>query len=81
MIRFIDIANNDHEVIVELQKAVKQDPAYGFSRLLKILRHWGRGWNHKRIYRIYCELKLNKRRKGKKLTNSFAKSALRPNVS
>ncbi|WP_411202392.1 IS3 family transposase [Vibrio vulnificus] len=64
--RYQPKANNDHEVIVELQKAVERYPAYGFSKLLKILRRWGHGWNHKRIYRIYCELKLNKRRKGKK---------------
>jgi putative transposase len=58
-------ANNDHEVIVELQKAVERYPAYGFSKLLKIFRRWGHGWNHKRIYRIYCETKLNRRRKEK----------------
>lgn len=64
--RYQPKANNDHDVIVELQKAVERYPAYGFRKLLKILRRWGHGWNHKRIYRIYCELKLNKRRKGKK---------------
>ncbi|WP_373332800.1 IS3 family transposase [Vibrio porteresiae] len=58
--------NDDQEVISELQKAAERYPAYGFSMLLKILRRWGHTWNHKRIYRIYCELKLNKRRKGKK---------------
>ena len=47
-------------------EAVKRYPAYGFSKLFKILKRSGHGWNHKRVYRIYCELKLNKRRRGKK---------------
>ena len=41
-------------------------PAYGFGKLFKILRRWDHSWNHKRVHRIYCELRLNKRRRGKK---------------
>ena len=65
--RYQPKVNNDYEVILELQKAVERYPAYGFSKLLKILRCWGHGWNHKRIYQIYCELKLNERHKEKSL--------------
>ena len=36
--------------------------AYGFDKLLKILRRWGHGWNRKRIHRLYCELDLNQQR-------------------
>ena len=56
----------DDKVIVKLQEAVERYPAYGFSKLFKILRRWGCRWNHKRVHRIYCELNLNKRRRGKK---------------
>ena len=58
--------HRDDAVIAKLQEAVERYPAYGFSKLFKMLRRWGHPWNHKRVYRLYCELKLNKRRRGKK---------------
>ena len=59
--------NRDNAVIAKLQEATERYPAYGFSKLFKILRRWGHPWNHKRVHRIYCALGLNKRRRGKKL--------------
>lgn len=53
-------------MILALLEVVERYPAYGFGKLLKVLRRQGHSWNHKRVYRIYCKLKLNKRRRGKK---------------
>jgi putative transposase len=64
--RYQPDAHRDDEVITRLQEAVERYPAYGFSKLFKILRHWGHSWNHKRVYRLYGALGLNKRRRGKK---------------
>jgi len=64
--RYQPDATRDEPVIAALQAAVEQYPAYGFSKLFKILRRWGHPWNHKRVYRLYCALNLNKRRRGKK---------------
>lgn len=55
----------DEQVISALQQAAECYPRYGFSKLFQILRRQGYGWNHKRVHRIYCLLKLNFRRKGK----------------
>ena len=55
---------SDEDVIVALQESSERYPAYGFSKLLKVIRRQSHRWNHKRIYRVYCELKLNMRRKG-----------------
>jgi len=64
--RYQPDTSKDEPVIQALQQAVERYPAYGFSKLFKILRRWGHPWNHKRVYRLYCELNLNKRRRGKK---------------
>lgn len=56
----------DDEVVAALQEVSERYPAHGFSKLLKVLRRRGRRWNHKRVHRLYCELNLNKRRRGKK---------------
>ncbi|PIB12867.1 hypothetical protein B853_21136 [Vibrio rotiferianus CAIM 577 = LMG 21460] len=58
--------HRDDEVIAKLQETAERYPAYGFGKLFKVLRRWGHRWNHKRVYRVYCSLKLNLRRKGKK---------------
>lgn len=55
----------DEPVIQALTEAAERYPRYGFKKLFQILRRQGNGWNHKRVHRIYCLLKLNFRRKGK----------------
>ncbi len=60
--RYKPDAHRDDPVILKLQEAVERYPAYGFSKLFKILRRWGHSWNYKRVYRLY----LNKRRRSKK---------------
>ena len=42
------------------------NPSYGFRKLFAYLRKSGKPWNHKKVYRIYKLLKLNKKRKGKR---------------
>lgn len=64
--RYQPDVHRDDPIIAALQAASDQYPAYGFSKLLKILRRRGHYWNHKRVHRIYCELNLNKRRRGKR---------------
>ena len=59
-------SRKDEPVIEAIQATVERYPAYGFNKVFTILRRAGHPWNHKRVYRVYCALKLNMRRKGKK---------------
>ena len=54
----------ENEMIKSL--LLKLSPQYGFQTLFGLLRNMGNLWNHKRVRRIYCELKLNLKRKPKK---------------
>ena len=56
--RYRPMMNKDHAVIAGIQAAVERYPAYGFGKLLHILRRQGHAWNHKRVHRVYCQLNL-----------------------
>jgi putative transposase len=57
---------DDGPLIDALVGLADQYPRYGFGKLFRLIRRQGHTWNHKRVYRLYCALKLNLRRKGKK---------------
>lgn len=56
----------DGEVIGALLQLVEQKPRWGFWKLFPRLRHIGHGWNHKRVHRVYCALRLNLPRRTKR---------------
>lgn len=56
----------DDAIKASLLALAEQHPRYGFKKLLRLLKRQGHTWNHKRIYRVYCSLGLNLRKKPKK---------------
>ena len=59
-----------------LQDLAFKHPTYGFRKLYAYIRRSGKQWNHKRIYRVYKLLKLNRKRKGKRRLPSRVKQPL-----
>jgi putative transposase len=53
-------------VVDRLNELAGDHPGYGFWKMYGTIRLAGHKWNHKRIYRIYNELKMNLRRKHKR---------------
>jgi putative transposase len=55
---------------VMIQKLLKElaalHPRYGFKKMFALIRKLGHLFNHKRVYRNYCKLKLNLKRRPKK---------------
>jgi putative transposase len=54
---------DDKELISLLQQLVESFPAIGFWQCYYRIRRMGYSCNHKRVYRVYTELKLNIRRR------------------
>ena len=57
---------DDNLVISTLLELADRYPRYGFAKYFAVLRREGYTWNHKRVHRIYLQLKLNIRHKGKR---------------
>ena len=55
----VPTSRRDAAVIATLTEAVARYPRWGFWKLYDRLRVEGCRWNHKRVYRVYCALRLN----------------------
>jgi putative transposase len=67
---------DDTAVIEALQDLAFKHPTYGFRKLFAYIRRSGNEWNHKRVYRVYKLLRLNRKRKGKRRLPSRVKQPL-----
>ena len=56
----------DGELIAALNAVLAEDMRWGFWKCYDRLRALGHGWNHKRVYRVYCQMKLNLPRRTKR---------------
>jgi len=57
---------DDMEIVEELTALAERHRRWGFDKMMDWLRTEGFKWNHKRVYRVYGELGLNRRVKPKK---------------
>jgi putative transposase len=71
--------NEDSEIKSLLLQLAQKHIRWGFDKMYAAIRHKGYGWNHKRIRRVYCELKLNLRKKPKKhFLRRYKKALVQP---
>lgn len=63
---------DDTPVMTALLGLAKRYPRYGFAKCFAVLRREGHVWNHKRVCRIYRQLWLHMRRKGRRRLPSRA---------
>jgi putative transposase len=66
--RYSPVLSDENEEIADwLERLTTNKRSWGFGLCFLYLRNvQGYGWNHKRVYRIYCELELNLRIKPRK---------------
>jgi putative transposase len=56
----------DAPVVEALTAVVAENGRWGFWKCYDRLRLLGRPWNHKRVHRVYCALRLNRARRTKR---------------
>jgi putative transposase len=66
----------DADVIAALQAVVEKHPRHGFWKCYRRLRRQGHPWDHKRVHRVYCALKLNLPRRTKRRLPTRARQPL-----
>ncbi len=74
--RYKAASKDDKQIIDLLGELVEKHPSIGFWKCYRRLRRKGFEWNHKRVYRVYTQMKLNIRRRAKKRLPARVKQAL-----
>jgi hypothetical protein len=54
------------EIVAALNAIVAVELRWGFWKCFDRLRHLGYAWNHKRVHRVYCRMRLNQVRRTKR---------------
>lgn len=75
-IQYCQKTKADDLIVEQLQRLTEKHPAIGFWKCYHRLRRQGFKWNHKRVYRVYSQLRLNIRRRSKKRLPARVKQAL-----
>lgn len=70
------IKKDDGQIISLLSELVEKHPSIGFWKCYYRIRRDGHEWNHKRVYRVYTQMKLNIRRRAKKRLPARVKQSL-----
>lgn len=73
---YVKQPKQDEEIIDALTSLITKHPSIGFWMSFYRLRLLGYKWNHKRVYRVYTNLKLNIRRRAKKRLPARVKQEL-----
>jgi len=74
--RYCQRSKADEEVIDQLQQLIEKHPSIGFWQSYYRIRRKGFMWNHKKIYRVYTDMKLNIRRRYRKRLPQRVKQSL-----
>ena len=74
--RYCHRSKADEEIIDQLQQLIEKHPSIGFWQSYYRIRRKGFMWNHKKIYRVYTDMKLNIRRRYRKRLPQRIKQSL-----
>lgn len=76
------VSKKDYSAVISaLDDLSAKHPVYGFRKLYAYLRRAGKPWNHKKVYRVYKLLNMNKKRRGKRRLPAREKQPLEQQVS
>lgn len=70
------VERDDSELIAAILALIDEEPAWGQDKVIGRLQADGRPWNPKRIRRVYRELRLHLRRRGKRRLPARVKEPL-----